>query len=140
VRLAAPSLCPENLVRACASSPEISRGGHGILPSHCKAAVLRILALQVLAVESGVLVPPAHRGAWRLAAGGAGRKGERGAELALALTQKYQFPISNFRVSYFAVTPGLSQLAARSSQLLVASFRTSYFVVHCTNSTRIGCN
>jgi hypothetical protein len=26
VRLAAPSLCPENLVRACASSPEISRG------------------------------------------------------------------------------------------------------------------
>ena len=28
-----PRLCPENLVRACASSPEISRGGHGILPT-----------------------------------------------------------------------------------------------------------
>jgi hypothetical protein len=42
VHLVAPSLCPEkNLVRACASSPEIFRGGHGIL----LPAVTQLLAL-----------------------------------------------------------------------------------------------
>jgi hypothetical protein len=34
VHLVAPSLCPENLVRACAPSPGIPRGGHGILPGN----------------------------------------------------------------------------------------------------------
>jgi hypothetical protein len=43
VDLAAPSLCPENLVRACTSSPEISRGGYGtngILPRRDAGCVL----------------------------------------------------------------------------------------------------
>ena len=75
-----PRYAQKNLVRACASSPEISRGGHGILPRPRWAGS----GSEPRGPGSRGPQPPthplAHRGAWR-------RRAERGSSaLCTALT------------------------------------------------------